>query len=375
MSATKQQLSTSQTPVNQSVTVELTTPTDDFRPVFIVGNFNKWIVDEPRFRLRRVATGRFIFTFPADFPMPSRLEYKYVRGGWENKELDEYGNVTENRVLENSKDVVRDFVPRWANYGLSFNPAFLPKIQVVDENFDIPQLKKTRRVTILLPFDYDKQTQKKYPVLYLQDAQNLFNPTSPYGNWAIDQKLAVLAEKGMGDVIVVAVDHGGTERVNEFLPVNNSGFGRSRGKKYVRFLADTLKPFIDKKYRTLPDRLHTGIGGSSMGGLISIYAGLMYPSVFGRLMIFSPSLWVTQNVPFDAINFFQPKPTRIYVYAGGKEGSNMVPNAKRFKESVKNQGFDSSNVDFKISIDPNGLHSESRWGQEFPKAVEWLLFS
>ena len=340
--------------------------------MYIVGNFNNWDVDDQRFRLQRIAQGKFIFIFPKGMKLPQKLEYKYVRGGWENQELDEFGNTTSNRSVENTQGFVNDFVPRWSNYGLKFNPSFLPKIKVIDEHFDIPQLNKKRKVTILLPFDYDKNPQKRYPVLYMHDAQNLFNPHSPYGNWEIDHKLAVLAEKGMGGVIVVAVDHGGTERINEFLPIKNHKLGSSDGKKYVRFIAETLKPFVDNNYRTLPSRMHTGMGGSSMGGLITAYAGLMFPNIFGKLMVFSPSLWVARNMTFDTIPFLEPTLTKIYVYAGGKEGVNMVPNVKKLRDSIKNQGHDSSNLHFKLSVDPNGAHTESRWGQEFPRAVEWL---
>ena len=361
--------------VQKTLTLELTTPVDDQRPVYIVGNFNNWVVDEPRFQMRRVSKGRFVYTFPSDLTLPQPLHYKYIRGGWENKELDAFGNTTENRVLKNPVGVVTDFVSRWANYGLTFNPAFLPKIEVIDEQFNIPQLNKKRRVVALLPYDYHTKLEKRYPVLYLHDAQNLFDDKAPFGNWGIDKKLAVLAEKGMGDIIIVAIDHGGTERIGEFLPpVNNKKLGKSVGRKYVSFIVETLKKHIDEQFRTLPDRNHTGMGGSSMGGLITVYAGLMYPSVFGRLMIFSPSLWAMQNIPFNTIKFVQPYQTKIYAYAGGLEGANMIPNIEHFQQSIKNQGFDESKVQFKKSIDPHGLHNERRWGEEFPKAIESLFF-
>ena len=362
--------------ISKTLTLELTTPVDDRRPVYIVGNFNNWTVDESRFQMRRVSKGHFVFTFPKNLTLTQPVYYKYVRGGWENKELDAFGNSTENRVLKYLHGFVSDFVPRWSNYGLTFNPAFMPKIEIVDAAFFIPQLKKTRRVVALLPYDYHVQPEKRYPVLYLHDAQNLFDDKAPFGNWGIDKKLAILAEKGMGDIIIIAIDHGGAERVGEFLPpVNNRKLGKSTGRKYVRFIVQTLKKYIDGLFRTLPDRLHTGIGGSSMGGLITIYAALMYPSVFGRLMIFSPSLWAMQNVPFNTIHFLQPNPTKIYAYAGGMEGSSMLPNIEHFQQSLKNQGFDETKVQFKKSIDPHGLHNERRWGEEFPKAVEWLFFS
>jgi predicted alpha/beta superfamily hydrolase len=360
----------------QNLTLELTTPIDDRRPVYIVGNFNNWVTEQTRFQMRRVANGRFMFTFPLELTLPHRLEYKYVRGGWENKELDSFGNSTNNRVLENPQGVVNDFVARWSNYGLTFTPSFLPKIEVISEAFYSPELKKKRRVVALLPHDYAKQTEKRYPVLYLQDAQNLFDDKSPFGNWGIDKKLAVLAERGMGDLIIIAIDHGGETRLNEFLPpTKNEKLGHSDGRKYVKFLAKTLKPHVDAQFRTLTDRLHTGVGGSSMGGLVSIYAGLIHPEVFGRLMIFSPSLWAVQNAPFAAIRFFKPIATKIYAYAGGKEGANVIPNVKNFQKVIQSQGFDDTKIGFKLALDPQGLHNERRWGEEFPKAVEWLFFN
>ncbi|MDZ7877228.1 MAG: alpha/beta hydrolase-fold protein [Saprospiraceae bacterium] len=382
MSATSARLATAHsdsthtTAKKQTLTIELTTPIDDRRPVYVVGNFNNWTPEQSCFKMTRVASGRFMLVFPSDVPLPHRLEYKYVRGGWENQELDSFGNAVKNRVLENPQGFVRDFVARWSNYGLTFTPSFLPKIQVVSPAFFSPELKKNRRVVALLPYNYDKETQKRYPVLYLQDAQNLFDDKAPYGNWGIDKKLAVLAERGMGDVIIIAVDHAGENRINEFLPpTKDHQLGHSEGRKYVKFLSKTLKPYIDSQFRTLTDRLHTGIGGSSMGGLISIYAGLIYPETFGRLMIFSPSLWAVQNAPFAAIRFFKPVPTRIYAYAGDKEGSTVVPNVKNFQKAIQSQGFDDTKIGFKLVVDPNGSHDEKRWGEEFPKAVEWLFFN
>jgi predicted alpha/beta superfamily hydrolase len=360
----------------KTLTLELTTPVDDRRPVYVVGNFNNWTVDESRFEMRRVSKSRYVFTFPSDVQLPRPFQYKYVRGGWENQELDNFGNATENRALKNPQGVVTDIVPRWTNYGLTFNPSYRPKIEVVDEAFFMPQLNKKRRVIALLPYNYHTHPEKRYPVLYMNDGQNLFDDKSPFGNWGIDRKLAVLAEKGMGDLIVIAIDHGGDERTKEFLPPKDvAKLDKSEAYNYVHFVAQTLKKHVDERFRTLPNRIQTGIGGSSLGGLIAIYAGLMYPSVFGRLLIFSPSLWAMRNVALKNVSFSQPIPTKIYAYGGGLEGSNMVPNIDNLQQSIRNQGFDETKIQFKKSIDPAGLHNERRWGQEFPKAVEWLFFS
>ena len=368
MSTTFEYLTTTNT-----LTLRLETPVDDYRQVYLTGNFNNWAVDQGRYRMHKMGPGKYIYSFPLNEVLPQRIEYKYIKGGWENKELDEFGNSTHNRVLEDASGIVGDYVPRWLNYGLSFNVALKPLIEVVAHDFEMPQLNRKRRVVALLPHDY-YQTNKRYPVVYMHDAQNLFDKGSPYGNWAIDEKLAVLAEKGKGDVIVIAIDHGGAGRIKEFSPVSHRRLGMSEGKKWVHFLAESLKPAIDQRYRTLGDRVHTAVGGSSLGGLISIYAGLMFPHIYGRLMIFSPSLWLTKNVQFDTIQFFNPEPTKIYLYAGGKEGSSMVPNVKRFKKSIGSRGYDGTKVEFKTSIDPQGVHNEKFWGHEFPRAIEWLFF-
>ncbi|MCU0354563.1 MAG: alpha/beta hydrolase-fold protein [Cytophagales bacterium] len=356
----------------QAIRLEMTTPDTDNRPVFVTGNFNNWLPHDKRFQMERIA-GTYVFSFPPDWQQPEQLEYKYTRGGWDFVELDENGNSTHNRTLAAGEFAKRDFVPKWRQRNIPFDPAFLPIVHIVSEHFEMPQLKRNRRITALLPHNYH-QTDRRYPVLYMQDGQNLFNEESPFGNWAIDQRLAQLAQRGHGDVIVVAIDHGDEERIREFSPYPTPKWGRGEGRRYTHFLAETLKPHIDSTLRTLPDRAHTGIGGSSMGGLISIYAGLMHPETFGRLMVFSPSLWLTPKIYFDAIEFFNPSDTRIYLYGGEKESGSMVPNLNRLKETLEKRGMDYGQLHFQVSVNPKGHHNEAVWGAEFPKAVEWLFY-
>jgi predicted alpha/beta superfamily hydrolase len=352
--------------------LELFTKVNDSLPIFIAGNFNDWKVNDERFRMKKKADGHYQFDFSGVDFQHKTLEYKYLRNGWENVELDEYGCHTNNRYVENPRGVLQDTVPRWRNTGLEYDPALLPNGKIITDEFDMPQLGKKRRVSILLPHNYDK-TNQHYPVIYLQDGQNLFNNYAPYGTWAVDKRMAVLQERGRGDVIVVAIDHGGAERISEFTPYTGTKFGITDGKKYARFMVETLKPYIDYHYRTLPQREFTGIGGSSMGALISIYAALMYPQIYSKMMIFSPSLWLTPKIYFDAISFSSPYKSKIYVYAGGSESSSMIPNVERFKDAIAKRGLDSANIDFKLSIDKKGLHNEERWGKEFPRALEWLF--
>ncbi len=352
--------------------LELTTTDNDSRPIYVAGNFNSWALEDQQFRLRKVDNGKFAIDFPPFIKLPTPFEYKYTRGDWRHVELGEFGQRVPNRKIETPKGLIQDKVPRWTSNGNYFKKEYLPEKILVADNFEIPQLNRKRRVQALLPHDYHT-SGKHYPVLYMHDAQNLFDKNSPYGNWAIDERLAVMAEDNMSDVIIVAIDHASENRLKEYTPTNGSTIGMGQGKPYLNFITKTLKPHIDKKFRTKAQREFTGIGGSSMGGLISIYAGFAHPKTFGRLLIFSPSLWVTPKIHFKLIRMLSPDEMKIYVYAGGDEGANMIPNVLRFKNVIETQGVHSK-IDFELSIDQHGRHNEDRWGLEFPSAVKYLFF-
>lgn len=352
------------------LTLELITHADDARPVFVAGNFNGWATKDERFRMQKLAEGHYQFSFRDPLPSTEPLEYKYIKGGWEGEELDAEGHPRMNRRMEVPKGKVTDTVPQWKKHGDWYDPTFYPDIRILSKRFHLTELRRRRRISVLLPWNYDSSGQH-YPVLYLQDGQNLFESGAPFGTWGVDKQLAALSEKNKGDFIVVAIDHGGKERIKEYSPYNSDKWGEGLGREYASFLAETLKPYIDEHFRTRPEREHTGIGGSSMGGLISIYAGIMFPKVYSKFMIFSPSLWVTPKVYYEPFFFSAFPSTKIYLYAGGKEGAGMLSNAKRFKEVLEKRS--QSRIQFRLEIDPEGRHNEARWGQEFPKAAEWLF--
>ena len=359
--------------VEPQLNIILTTDEDDERPVYISGNFNNWITQDKNFEMERVGQGLYHYKFAHDFNYPDELLYKFTRGDWSEVEIDKFGNRTENRNCKQKNGVRKEHVAKWRHNWLPFKSKFLPKVQLISEEFEIPQLNKTRRVWALLPHDYDTSVEN-YPVLYLQDAQNLFNENAQYGNWEIDKKLAVMAEYNIGKIIVIAVEHAEKERIKEY-NVGNTVLGTGEGKKYIRFLTDTLKPFVDENFRTKPEREFTGIGGSSMGGLVSIFSGIMYPEVFGKLMIFSPSLWVVPKIKLSFLDMDEPQNTRIYLYAGGDESATMIDHVKSFKKRLLNKEGFAEKMKIRLSINMEGKHNERYWSDEFPKAIEWLFFS
>jgi predicted alpha/beta superfamily hydrolase len=251
--------------------------------------------------------------------------------------------------------------------------SYYPRIEILDEEYEIPQLGRKRRISVLLPHDY-YQTDKKYPVLYLHDGQNLFDEYAPYGNWGVDKTLDMMASRGLGDVIIVAIDHGGTLRIQEYLPYSTPRYTDAEGHLYLKFMLDDLKPMIDNRYRVLRDRCSTGIGGSSLGGLISLYAGFKYPEIFGNMMIFSPSLWISEEIYEMAKDFKPAGPTDIYLYAGGMESANHYGQVLRLENILQEKRkFDDFDIIF--SHNPTGQHKEIHWGEQFPLALKWLYYN
>ncbi|MFT7350674.1 MAG: putative alpha/beta superfamily hydrolase [Flavobacterium sp.] len=359
--------------VEPNLNIVLTTDEDDERSVFISGNFNNWQTKDTNYEMERVGVGLYHFVFPSNFNYPENLLYKFTRGDWSEVEIDKLGNRTENHSTKKHNGIQKEHVYKWRKNWLPFKPNFLPIVKLISEEFEIPQLNKKRRIWALLPHDYESSSED-YPVLYLQDAQNLFNENAQYGNWEIDKKIAVMSEYNIGKIIVIAVEHADKERISEY-NVGNTILGNGQGKSYIRFVTETLKPFVDSNFRTKSDRENTGIGGSSMGALVSIFGGIMYPEIFGKLMIFSPSLWVVPKIKLSFLDLHEPQDTRIYLYAGGDESETMLAHVKKFQKRLLNKNGFADKMNVHLSINKDGKHSEIYWSDEFPKAMEWLFFS
>ena len=359
------------TTINTGLYIILTTDEDDSRPVYISGNFNNWRTQDKEFMMEKIGSSSYHYKFPNDFDYPDELLYKFTKGDWSDVEINNEGNRTENRSTFLHTGIQEEHVARWRKNWLPFKQNYLPQVLLISDEFEIPQLNKTRKIWALLPHDYDNSSES-YPVMYLQDAQNLFNESAEFGNWEIDKKLAVMSEYKIGKIIIIAIEHADEDRIKEY-NVGKTILGKGEGKKYIRFVRDTLKPFIDSNFRTKKEQEFTGIGGSSMGGLVSIFSGLQNPDVFGRLMIFSPSLWVVPEIKISSKKATVAD-TKIYLYGGGQESQTMVSDMKSFKQKLISSTFIKENTKINLSINPKGKHNEIYWSDEFPKAIEWLFF-
>lgn len=244
-------------------------------------------------------------------------------------------------------------------------------VSLLKKEFVIPNLNAiSHKVWIYLPPNYDK-TSKKYPVIYMHDAQNLFDAATSYsGEWEVDETLNKLYEQTGNGFIVVGIENGGEERINEYTPWKNEKYGGGKGAIYVDFIVNTLKPYIDENYRTKSKQKHTGLIGSSLGGLISYYGGLQHPKTFGKIGALSTSFWYSEKV----IDFTQEKgnskKVKLFLLVGGKEGDDTDKDTQKMEKLLLKTGFKPKNL--KTKINPEGQHNEAFWRSEFLEVVSWL---
>lgn len=245
-----------------------------------------------------------------------------------------------------------------------------PNVHILEDVLKIPGLNRDRTLRVYLPPSYE-DSQKHYPVMYMHDAQNLFDDaTSFVGEWGVDEHLNALAKEGL-ELIVVGIDNGQGNRNTELSPWYNENIGQPEGEAYTRFVVEVVKPYIDKNYRTKAGRKHTAIMGSSLGGLISHYAIYAYPNVFSKAGIFSPSYWVSEKVFSFTKENPVPKNARLYLIVGQKEGPGMYENTEKMYAFIKEKGHPAANI-YEETF-PQGEHNEAFWSSEFSKAVKWLF--
>jgi predicted alpha/beta superfamily hydrolase len=242
-------------------------------------------------------------------------------------------------------------------------------VQVQSFSLEAPQLHTTKTIRLYLPKDYTT-SQKKYPVIYMPDGQNLFDIKTAYlGEWKIDETL----DRLNAQVIVVGIDHGGDKRLEELTPFANAKYGGGKGDLYLEFLVNTLKPYIDSHYRTKTNAKNTALFGSSLGGLIAFYASLKYPEIYGKVGCFSPAFWINRD-PLKALMEQTPTYTsRIYLLCGDQEGDDAMETDMHTIENWINTRRCSCKMKNKSVIIPGGQHNEKLWSEQFEKAYLWLF--
>jgi predicted alpha/beta superfamily hydrolase len=244
------------------------------------------------------------------------------------------------------------------------------------EKFRSRFLRNQRDLTVYLPSVYDSEPRAHLPVLYLQDGQNLFDPRTsflPGVYWGIgDTADRLIGSGAVQPLIIVGIYNAGRARVNEYTPIKAPKHGGGRAERYSKFLLQEVMPFIQRQYRVATDPALTGIGGSSLGGLVSLYIGLKAPHIFGRIAALSPSVWWNQRWlhRFAENTRVEPRP-RIWLDIGSKEGARIVQDVEQFRDVLVTKGW-RLNKDLRYLRVEGGEHNEAAWAQRVGPLLQFL---
>lgn len=366
------------------LTMEITVPasTPAGATVYVAGTFNGWNPGDPAYALTDAGGDLHVITLPDS--VRGFIQFKFTLGGWETVEQDANGNDVPNRffaIPQTGTATYTGSVARWRddNVWPLPNSTATDSVSILAFDWPIPQLERTRRIWLYLPPDY-ATSSKRYPVLYMQDGQNVFDAATSFaGEWGVDEALDAAHAQGHWGAIVVAIANGEAHRADEYHPWPHPQYGGGEADLYLDFLVDDLKPYIDANYRTLTNPRNTGVGGSSSAGLFAFYAGLREPGVFGRVLAFSSAFFANPEIyPMAAGATPTDPPARFAFVAGLNETvGSLPPNTfadaqTDMVDTLASAGFDTI-ADVLASLPADGAHAEWFWQREFPGAHDFLF--
>jgi predicted alpha/beta superfamily hydrolase len=245
------------------------------------------------------------------------------------------------------------------------------------ERFKSRLLRVERDLIIYLPPGYDEQPNRRFPILYLQDGQNLFDSATsfiPGKYWHVGETADHFIGTGaIQPLIIVGIYNLGKRRLREYTPTRSGRLGGGKADRYLRMITEELRRYMESNFRVLPDAWHTGFGGSSLGGLLALYAGLRYPQVFGQVAALSPSVWWDRGWihRFAAQAEVHPRP-RIWLDIGTREGPRIVPSVERFRDVLYGRGW-SRDRDLHFEIIEGGEHNEDAWAGRVGGFLQFLF--
>lgn len=358
-------------------------------PIYLTGNFNSWDPAAEDMKLKMQEDGSLGISVTLHDVPSDRLEFKFTRGDWHSSECTLDGRLVGPRLATLDKDL--DLVCEIAGWRDDFpSSTASPNVHVLDSAFYIPQLDRYRKILIYLPSDYEAD-QRHYPVIYMQDGQHLFDEATSQGRigpveWAVDETI----DQSPQSCIVVAINHQDDykDREPEFYFYPNQNHAKVEGQQYAAFIVETLKPYVDQHFRTLPDKSNTAIAGSSLGGLISLYTGLHYPETFGTMGIFSPSIWLDEDnlqnylkelsvpSPATTLKMKQIAQQHYYFYAGAQENRRKPDGTfVRMEDDVDQVIQTINNIarpKIHLAANPDGRHGALYWREAFPEFYSWF---
>ncbi len=248
---------------------------------------------------------------------------------------------------------------------------------VKHEQFPSRHLRNQRDLIVYLPPGYDQQPQRHFPVLYLHDGQNLFDGATsfiPGMDWHVGQTADYFIQQGLVEpLIIVGIYNAGKQRLGEYTPTRAPRMGGGGANRYAKFLLEEVRPFVHSHYRAQDGPESTGIGGSSLGGLVSLYVGLRRPKIFGKIAALSPSVWWNERVilRFAAATAVKPLPW-IWLDIGTREGLRIVDDVERFRDILIGKGWQlDQNLHYQRV--EGAEHNEAAWAQRVGPFLQFLF--
>jgi predicted alpha/beta superfamily hydrolase len=262
------------------------------------------------------------------------------------------------------------------------NPSVVGDLRLHELRSRVFGNRRTLRVWLPPRYDAPDNAARRYPVLYLNDGQNLFDTATAFAGveWQVDQTAdRLIRQEVIRPMIFVGIDNAREERIREYIPYRTTSppVLRPRGTRYPEFLVREVMAFVAERYRVAKGPENTGLGGSSLGGLISLYVALVMPGVFGHLLLESPSLWVARRKVLREAGGFRAWPQRVFLAVGTREvgrddkDRETVDSVRHLVRIMQQAGLDEHRL--RVRIDEDARHTESAWAARFPEALEFLF--
>lgn len=342
------------------IKLEVITPTlDDSSIVYVAGNIEPlgfWRAD--KIQMKKISKEKWIYEFTAN--KNEQIEFKFTKGNWQTEALENDLSIPRNNILIPIKDTT--FTKTIINWRDKFN--FKVEGQVTGKvdyykNFVIEGL-RPRNIFVWLPPNYENEKSKRYPVFYMHDGQNLIDPktSNTFHDWRVDEVADSLIRNNEIEPFILVGINNTDDRAKEY---DNTELGRL----YMKLIVEKIKPFVDKNYRTLTDAKNTAVGGSSMGGLISMICAWEYPSVFSKAACFSPAFRIN-SIDYVRVvkNYNGPKKDLLfYIDNGGKGLETLLqPGIDSMIDALNQKGYE-ENKDYFVFIDEQAEHNETAWSK------------
>lgn len=254
-------------------------------------------------------------------------------------------------------------------------PVAAPELRL-HRKFQSQYLEPERTLIVYVPPNYERELERRYPVLYMHDGQNLFDPSTAFGGneWRLDDTAEELIERGaIEPLIIVGIYNTGEQRIHEYTPTADAKLGGGKADLYGKMIVEEVKPFIEKTYRTLPGAENTAMGGSSLGGLVTLHLGLQYSNVFGKLAVLSPSVWWDNKYILREIEQLPAKPPlKIWLDMGTAEGGMSLEDTEMLRDAMSVKGWQVGR-DLAYSEIEGATHSEIAWAERVGPFLKFLF--